>query len=173
MNDGFAKALAAFTAHAASVQGVSADALTTVPQVEPLTAVWKVASGSKQINPKINDAFAFQAAQTADRQRRVRGWALPDGTVITSKQNMGALLKAAGFGTDDGMPVEALTERLIWSFGPPHLPADDPAEVEIQADGSATIRFKSRMVIAGGPKRFSQFLITRAADGSAQLSVDK
>lgn len=173
MKDGFDKARAAFNAYASTDQGVAVDALTTVPLLETLTGVFKVASGPKQIDPRINDAFAFQAAQTADRQKHARGWALPDGTVITAKQNLGALLTAAGFGTDGGMPVDDITARLIWSFGPPHVPADDPAEVDLKADGSGTIRFKSRMVIPGGPKRFSQFVITRAADGSAQLSVVK
>lgn len=165
MEDGFAKATEAFTAAAAAHFAIGADQVTTVPRAEVLAGMWKVASGADQINPMVGKAFAFEAAQTGVVGRTFRGWALPDGTVITQKQNLGALLKAAEAG---GVSVDDVVRRLIWSFGPPHVPSDAPAAVE-----GDTVRFETRLVIPGGPQQSARFVITRAADGSAQLSVSK
>lgn len=195
MSDGFEVASAAFVAHAAQHYGVQPAQIFIVPKTAGLAETWKVASGATQINPKVGAAWAFETARGGQPGPPLRGWALADGTIITRKANLGQLMIAAGLAPGQAAPAQAapshttpgqatpiqspgpltpeqLVQRLIWSFGPPHVPSDQPVTQTHASPGTpGTLTFSSRLIIPGGPLQVASFILTQTADGQAELKT--
>ena len=113
MPEGFEKALSAFQTHAASKLQVAADQLGIVPKSEALARDWKVPSGRTDLLPIVGRAWAFEAAKVVTPFPTERGWALPDGTIITREQNLGRLFQEAGLW--DKAPTMPFSEVAIIS----------------------------------------------------------
>lgn len=137
MAPGFPKAYASFTDHAAKVLGVSRDAVKVLPFDEAVANL-----------PHQGRLGTLWQLETAVNDRAVRGWAAPDGTVVTYQQNLGLFLEQAGAWTPSPQltPMQ-LAERIVWSMGPEHrllvdsmYQAPAPA-LTLGADGAGTLVF--------------------------------
>src|SRR5262249_28615572 len=96
----------------------------------------------------------YEMWRTGNFTNSVRGWATPDGTVITPAQNLGALFVEAGVWANPskdrlGELAFLLSEDIIWAYG--SLGKDvttamlvkgvTPAEFKLAPDGSGTFVF--------------------------------
>ena len=110
MTSGFYTALESFREHAAGEYGVTAADVAVVPDHEASARSYlQTNAAGKQIGLSIGGAWAFEAGQIGVPGPTKRGWALPDGTVITVKKNLGRLLVEAGVWsgrTHDGTRVK-------------------------------------------------------------------
>jgi hypothetical protein len=175
MPEGFEKALSAFQAHAASKLQVAADQLGIVPKSEALARDWKVPSGRTDLLPIVGRAWAFEAAKVGTPFPTERGWALPDGTIITREQNLGRLFQEAGlWDKAPTMPFSEVAPRLVWTLGPAYRPTTAvPATFELAPDGSAKGMFGADGSSPGGPTRIVRFTVTLKPDRTATFSVDR
>lgn len=175
MPEGFEKALSAFQAHAASKFQVAADQISIVPKSEAIARDWKVASGPTDLLPTVGRAWAFEAAKVGTPFPTERGWALPDGTVITRDLNLGRLLQEAGlWDKAPAMPFAEVAHRLIWTLGSAHQPTTAvPTTFELAPDGSGKGTFGSDASYPGGPTEYVRFTVTLKPDRTATFSVDR
>ncbi len=137
MAPGFQTAHASFRDHAAKVLGARAADVEVVPQYEEVANL--------EPTERVGQLWQFSGAMG---ERVVRGWAAPDGTVVTYQQNLGLFLEQAGVWTASPQltPIQ-LAERIVWSMGPEHrLIVEEflntPApELQLAADGAGTMVF--------------------------------
>jgi hypothetical protein len=143
------------------------------------------AAGAKAMPNSVGNAWAFTMWLKSDRAREVRGWATPDGTVITPDQNLGLLFAEAGvWGKGRGrgrasVLAEKLAALLVWSYGMNNAVAKEgdiePPSLEFKAGGGGRLRFVSSYrapggdSFAGGPKTYTKNLVTLTRGGNATL----
>jgi hypothetical protein len=173
MAPGFQKAHASFRDHAAKVLGARAADVEVVPQYEEVA----------NLEPKerVGQLWQFSGAQG---ERVARGWAGPDGAVVTYQQNLGLLLDQAGMWTASPKLTSLdLAERIVWSMGPGHrlvveeLPSNPAPELTLAADGSGTMTFiVGRRQLGpggagGGPESVADARLVVTGDHRAELSL--
>jgi hypothetical protein len=98
-------------------------------------------------------AQAFLMTHARNGQRGARGWATPDGTVITPMQNLGRLFAEAGVWTRPLMAspeqlAMMLAEDIVWSYSESDRVQNAP-KLALAADGSGSLRF---VMMSGGPE---------------------
>jgi hypothetical protein len=110
------------------------------------------AKTAKTMPNSIGNAWAFTMWLKANRKREVRGWAVPDGTVITPEQNLGLLFVEAGVWrktrnrNHEYEFVNKLAELIVWAYGMNHRVAkevDILPLLELDAKGDGKLRFIS------------------------------
>jgi hypothetical protein len=163
---GFETALAAWTSFASKELGVPADQLQAGPQAEVV-----------KMEQTIGKAWAFTASVKTDASKTVRGWAMADGTVITTSQNYGALLEQAGLWSDaHSADMSRIPKSVAWSLGPGYSSYGDP-DVDIKSDGSGTVGFVAEYRQAGpggaggGPSKYFNVIATVGKDHKASVKV--
>ncbi|HEX2573374.1 MAG TPA: hypothetical protein VH877_27745 [Polyangia bacterium] len=125
----------------------------------------------------IGGAWAFNAALAADPKRLVRGWALADGTVITTEQNFGRLLAEAGLWASPPSDLGKLSMAVAWSLGQGYVAFGAPA-VKLGPDGAGEITFEVTFQEGGGggyvsPQSKYDAVVTVAKDRSATVRLVK
>lgn len=108
-------AVVAFRAFAAQKLGIAVDQVQGGPTSEAHAALFKEQRVGKLW------AFVMWRPETKKAPKvEVRGWASPDGKVITLEQNLGLLFAEAGAwggGVQPPLDGKAIAERLVWSLG--------------------------------------------------------
>lgn len=170
MEPGFARARQAFLEHAAAQLGVDGTQLTISP-IEEAEAV--------QLDQRVGRAWAFYGTVTARPERAARGWAVADGTVITTRQNLGLLLREAGvFAPSPTLSPAAIADRIAWALGDGHRVIGSP-ELERDRRNAGTLEFvvgyrpPGPGGAGGGPERRSQCKVRITTKGSARLSLTR
>ena len=126
-----------------------------------------------------------------DATSAIRGWATPDGTVVTPDQNLGVLLAEAGvWANPPRQPLNELasllSEDIIWAYGSQSkfveaamlVEGVSPPEIVLRPDGSGTFRFFSNdhggaSIMGGGgapPDVLWENVVVLTADHKATLS---
>ena len=122
----------------------------------------------------------------------IRGWATPDGTVITPEQNLGVLFAEAGVWAKPSKKrldelAYLLSEDIIWAYGSQGkdvttamlVDGVEPAEFKLAPDGSGTFRFfhnnhGGALVVGGGggapPDVYWENIAVLTADHKATLT---
>jgi hypothetical protein len=173
MAPGFQKAHASFRDHAAKVLGARAADVEVVPQYEEVA----------NLEPKERVGQLWQFSGAAG-DRVVRGWAAPDGTVVTYQQNLGLFLEQADVWTaSPKLTAMDLAERMVWSMGPGHrllvdsmYQAPAPA-LTLAPDGAGTLVFVvARRQLGpggagGGPQDAAEARIVLTGDHRAELQL--
>jgi hypothetical protein len=173
MAPGFQKAHASFTDHAAQVLGVSRDAVKVLPFDEAVANL-----------PHQGRLGTLWQLEGTAGDRAVRGWAAPDGTVVTYQQNLGLFFEQAGVWTaSPKLTAMELAERMVWSMGPGHrliveeLPNTPAPELQLAADGTGTMVFVvGRRQLGpggagGGPESVADARLVLTGDHRAELSL--
>ena len=116
------KPTAAFRAHAAKALGA---------QVTEVNGGATDEATAKSGANSVGNAWAYEMWFKDDHTRAVRGWATPDGKVISPDDNLGLLFAEAGaFGklSDDQLSELSgkLANLIVWSFGMGHRVVKDP-----------------------------------------------
>ncbi len=170
MAEGFEKARAAFIHQAAASYGAADAAVRVMPNTEAEVDIWQLPGRAPGFDPGLGAAWAFEA-RLEQPSRPVRGWATPEGVVITWEQNLGLLLEQADlWGADPQAAFERVLPRLIWALGPPHEPYGPAPTLHLSDDGSGEATLSTRLVIPGGPITTAEFTLHVGADHSASLS---
>jgi hypothetical protein len=163
---GFDKAHARFRDHAARVLKLSPDRVLVSPIEE---------DESVQLDQRIGAAWAFYGSSKDHPDRQVRGWAVADGTVITSEQNLGLLLVEAGVWSGKSkLDADQLADRLTWAMGMNHRVVG-PRSLHVDPSGTGTLSFQVAYRppgpggAGGGRERISQCTMTLSADHHARL----
>lgn len=173
MAPGFQKAHASFTDHAAKVLGVSRDAVKVLPFDEAVANL-----------PHQGRLGTLWQLEGTANDRSVRGWAAPDGTVVTYQQNLTLFVEQAGVWTASPQltPMQ-LAERLVWSMGPGHrliieeFPNTPAPDLQLGADGAGTMMFVvGRRQLGpggagGGPETVAEARLVLTGDHRAELSL--
>jgi hypothetical protein len=168
MHAGFDKAHASFRDHAARALKLAPDRVLVSPIEEDV---------SVQLDQRIGAAWAFYGSSKDHPDRQVRGWALADGTVITTEQNLGLLLAEAGVWS--GAPkldASALADRLVWAMGANHRVVG-PRSLHVEPNGTGALRFQVAHRppgpggAGGGRDRISQCTVALTADHHARLTT--
>lgn len=178
MKPGFEKAYTSFIELAATDLGVSAEEV----QAGPGRADIKVEQA-------LGKAWAFTGVpKGAQAPRQVRGWAVADGTVITTKQNLGLLLKEAGLWSKKPLKFDKIAKAITWGLGPNYTwgtgvdypPNLNPwPELSLDKKGAGTFSFAvdgrepGPGGAGGGPVTTYKLTIALAADHTATLSLAK
>ncbi len=145
MSDSFAKAFAGFRDHAAQHFGVSVDQVIVVQSDEAGANGWNIPVGQAWLPLKTGRAWAFESVKVGAPGPALRGYALPDGTVATTKQHLGRLLAEAGV-WQPAPDLVALGRRLVWTLGMAWSLAEDrPPVLELAADGSGKLSIFARL----------------------------
>lgn len=169
MQAGFDKAHASFRDHAARVLKLSADRVLVSPIEE---------DASVQLDQRVGAAWAFYGSSKEHPERQVRGWAVADGTVITTEQNLGLLLAEAGaWSARPALDASALAERLAWAMGANHRVVG-PRSLRVEPSGAGALSFQVAYRppgpaggAGGGRDRVSQCTVTLTADHHARLAT--
>ena len=141
------------------------------------------AAGAKTMPNSVGNAWAFTMWLKSNRAREVRGWATPDGTVITPEQNLGLLFVEAGVWgkkrNRDRELADKLAELVVWGYGMNHMVAretDILPSLEFDAKGDGKLRFISSYRAPGpggafgGPRTYTDNVIALTRDHKATLS---
>ncbi|MCA1592515.1 MAG: hypothetical protein LC754_07675 [Acidobacteria bacterium] len=144
------------------------------------------AAGARTMPNSIGNAWAFTMWLKSDRHREVRGWATPDGTVITPDQNLDILFVEAGvWGKKRNQHqnyklANKLATLVVWSYGMNHMVAREGdiklPSLELDAKGDGKLRFISSYrapggdSAGGGPKTYTDNLIALTHDHQATLT---
>lgn len=136
-------AVVAFRAHAAQKLGISVEQVQGGPTSEAHAALFK--------DQRVGKLWAFVMWKPESKKEpkvEVRGWASPDGKVITLEQNLGLLFAEAGAWGDGVQPPldgKAIAERLLWSLADYTLEIDNalglPYPELVMKDGAGSLRF--------------------------------
>lgn len=144
MTQGFDKALASFRDYAAGVLQVAAKKVDVGPSSEA------VARGAKDNAGRL---FAFDATSDGKPGIAVRGWASPDGTVASTRQNLGLFFEEMGLWKEGAAAsADDLAARLAWSLGsgnqvvPVFRDRIQPPALVRNPDGGGTLRFLYKQV---------------------------
>lgn len=142
MNAGFDKALASFRDFAAAQMKVAPKKVNVGPPAEGVANIWKIPTATGDLVGKIGGAWAFEAG--SDGKPDVRGWATPDGTPITMKDNLGRLFEEAGAWTSSPRATpDEIAARLAWSLGMGSAVDAERAapSLKMNGDGTGTFEF--------------------------------
>jgi hypothetical protein len=133
-------AVVAFRAYTASQLGISIDQVKGGPLSEVHANLFK--------NQRVGKVWAFAMWGPDTPKVEVRGWATPDGKVLTLEQNLGPLLAEAGaWGGGVTPPLNAmeLAERFTWSLADHTVQINNaigiPYPELAMKDGAGTLRF--------------------------------
>lgn len=168
MKPGFQKAFTSFQEFAAAELGVAVEQLQAGPDGEDI-----------KMPQTLGKAWAFTAIQKdVPKPRQIRGWAIGDGTVITPKQNVGALLKEAGVGGKKAKKPDEIAKAIAWGLGADYTINLDPwpaIAVDKQGVGTLTFAVDGRESgpggAGGGPIKKLLVTIAIAADHTAALTM--
>ena len=169
-------AVVAFRAHAAKKLGIPVDQVQGGPISEVHANLFK--------NQRVGKIWAFVMYTPGTPKVETRGWATPDGKVITLEQNLGLLFAEAGVwggGVSPPLTAQELADRLIWSQGVNFSPQRDlrlgiPAPELTVQDGAGTLTFISGYRApgpggaGGGPVQLTRFEIALTKDQQAIAS---
>jgi hypothetical protein len=178
MKPGFDKAFTSFSEYAAAELGLTVEALQAGPDGDDI-----------KMEQTLGKAWAYSAFQknTPD-PKQIRGWATGDGTVITTKQNLGALLKEAGLWSKKPLKFDKIAKAIAWGLGPnftwgtgldypPDLNPWPVLSLDKKGAGTFTFAVDSREPgpggAGGGPGSILKVTITLAADHTATLALAK
>jgi hypothetical protein len=166
----------AFRAYAAKKLGVTSERMNGGGPID--------ANSAKATPQTVGNAWAYAYNSAANPGQEANGWAMPDGTVVTSDQNLGLLFEEAGVWASPFVrDAKVLAERLTWSFGMTHrLAPIDPLgripapALDVRPDGSGHLKF----VVAirnlgpggagGGPEDLALITVTLTPDHKATLA---
>ena len=125
---------------------------------------------------RVGAIWAMTMFHQFEPEIELRGWATPDGTVITVEQDLGLLLIEAGVWGSGVIPALTATQiahRLAWSLGRNHEVVVDatlgapPPEIDL-TDGAGTMSFVDDFGGAGGgPHELTRFEIALTEDHRA------
>jgi hypothetical protein len=128
---------------------------------------------------RVGALWAMTMFHVLEPQIELRGWATPDGTVITVDQNLGRLLVEAGVwnsGVTPALTATQIASRLVWSLGRNHQVLVDPAlgvaapEIDL-SNGAGTMTFVDDFGGAGGgPHDLTRFDIALTREHSATVT---
>lgn len=133
---------------------------------------------------RVGSVWAMTMFPRGQPQDAVRGWATPDGQVVTVDQNLGLLLAEAGVwggGATPALTASELAERIVWSLGAGYavfvnLSAGAPApEIKLVA-GTGTMTFvvdhrePGPGGAGGGPRRLTRFDIALSQPNRASVT---
>lgn len=137
--ESFSKAFNAFRDFSAKHFGVAADQVVVVQGEEAGANDWSIPVGQDWLALKTGRAWAFESVKSGTPGPTLRGYALPDGTVVTHKQNLGRWLEEAGVWQGKGEP-EPLGHRLVWMLGMAwSLEPYSVPTLEVAPDGSGKL----------------------------------
>ena len=142
------------------------------------------AAGAKTMPNSIGNAWAFTMWLKSNRAHEVRGWVIPDGTVITPEQNLGLLFVEAGVWGKKRNRNHELADKLaaliVWSYGMNHMVAREgdilQPSLKVDAKGNGKLRFISSYRApgpggaGGGPKTYTDNVIVLTRDHKATLT---
>jgi hypothetical protein len=168
MKPGFQKAFTSFQEFAAADLGVAVEQLQAGPDGEDV-----------KMPQTLGKAWAFTAIQKdVPQPRQIRGWGTADGTVITPKQNLGALLKEAGVGSKKAKKPDEIAKAITWGLGADYAINLDPwpaITVDKQGAGAFTFAVDGREPgpggAGGGPIKKLLVTIAIAADHTAAMTM--
>jgi hypothetical protein len=168
MKPGFQKAFTSFQEHAAAELGVAVEQLQAGPDGEDV-----------KMPQTLGKAWAYTAIQKdVAGPRQIRGWATADGTVITPKQNLGALLKEAGVGGKKAKKPDEIAKAIAWGLGNDYALNLDPwPAITVDKTGAGTFVFAVDGREAGpggaggGPIKKLLVTIAIAADHSGTMTM--
>jgi hypothetical protein len=160
---GFTAAAAAFREHAARLLGTKDIALAP--------------NGEARMPHSYGGAWAFNAAPSNQSDRVVRGWAVGDGTVITTQQNFGRLLAEAGLWSAPRGDLSQLAAAIAWSLGNGYKAPGGP-DIKLGPDGAGTITCYLLYQQGGGggyvsPQTPIEVVIQVAKDHTATIKTSK
>jgi hypothetical protein len=159
MSEGIERAKSAFREYAGRVLNVPSASIEVGSIQDSLSVLGKSADLPEAV---IGNAWAFYASKESHPEATIRGWALPDGSVITSDHNLGLLLREAAIGTSKPtLGVDQLVDQIAWSMGTESAIGRDfevvekPARpsINLAKNGTGAIRFFAQYQAAGGPYR--------------------
>lgn len=171
-DDNLPPAAAAFRRYAASQLGIPERKIDGGPTTEE-EAAWFL--------ERVGPIWAMTMFPIDHPENAVRGWASPDGTVITIDQNLGLLLAEAGVwggGVTPALTATEIAERLVWSLGMNHLVFVDttlgvPPPALALTSGAGTLTFTDDYRTpgpggaGGGPHQLTRFDIALTPDHRA------
>ena len=168
MKPGFQKAFTSFQEYAAAELGVAVEQLQAGPDGEDV-----------KMPQTLGKAWAYTAIQKdVPGPRQIRGWATADGTVITPKQNLGALLKEAGVGSKKAKKPDEIAKAIAWGLGNDYTINLDPwPAITVDKSGAGTFVFavdgreSGPGGAGGGPIKKLLVTIAMAADHSATMTM--
>lgn len=170
MKPGFQKAFTSFAEFAAADLGVTVDQLQAGPDGEDI-----------KMPQTLGKAWAYTAVQKGiQAPRQIRGWGTADGTVVTPKQNLGALLKEAGVWSKKPRKPDEIAKAIAWALGADYAINLDPwpaLTVDKKGVGTFTFAVDGREPgpggAGGGPVTKLLVTIALAADHTATLTMAK
>jgi hypothetical protein len=133
-------AVVAFRAYTANKLGIAVDQVLGGPVSEAHANLFKA--------QRVGKIWAFVMWGPGTPKVEVRGWATPDGKVITLEQNLGPLLAEAGAwggGVTPALGGKDLADRLAWSLSDATVEINNAIGVPYpelaMKDGAGTLRF--------------------------------
>src|SRR5262249_5992697 len=118
----------------------------------------------------VGRAWALEASASAS-EFSIRGWALPDGTVVTNQHNLGVLFEEAGAWTSaPKLNADELAGRIVWALGYRYELAS-AASIELTNTGDGAMHFDVRMHLSGNPPPADQQLRCTVALSSRHVAV--
>jgi hypothetical protein len=170
MKPGFAKAYASFAELAAAELGLPVDEIQAGPGREDI-----------KMEHTLGKAWAFTAVQkNVQGPRQIRGWATADGTAISPKQNLGALLKEAGVWGKKAPKADAIAKAIAWGLGANYTINLDPwpaLTVDKKGEGTLVFAVDGREAgpggAGGGPVTKQLATVALTADHAATLTLAK
>jgi hypothetical protein len=186
MSAGFQKANSSFRDYAATVLKTPAAKLRAHPDDEGMANNWEAPGASSSFKVKVGHAWGFEVSLDDQSTHQLRGWATPDGAVITRDHNLGLLFVEAGAWTSHpGVDATALAQHIVWSFGSDVRLLSDwrkepkPPTLQVKPDGSGTLTFMMGYRqpgpggAGGGPEYVFECTVTLTKDHKAQLTRGK
>jgi hypothetical protein len=164
---GFELALASFRDFTAAALHVSPRDVDVGPTDERI---------AKLVKQNVGRAWAFDSTLKREPATGIRGWALPDGTVITAKQNLGRMFEEAGiWGATTTATGDELAARVVWSLGWSTWLIETPApSLTVEPDGSGVLTFRAGYRWPPGPgarERRYAGTVTLGSDRTARLEM--
>lgn len=140
---GFERAIAAFRDYAATVLQVRAAQVHVGPSSEEV---------ARRAPDNVGRLWAFDATTDGKPGFQARGWAAPDGTVVSTRQNLGRFFDEAGLWRGAPPAANELADRLVWSLGTAYQrivvfrDRVTPPSLTLRPDGSGTLTFLVKQV---------------------------
>jgi hypothetical protein len=163
---GFDKARAAFRDHVAGVLHVPSRDVEVGPIDEEIER--------HMTDHLVGRAWALEASGSSS-QFSLRGWALPDGTVVTDQHNLGVLFDEAGAWTSaPRLDANELAKRLVWALGFRYELVGAPS-LELASSGVGAMHFDVREYLSGNPPPPDLQLrctVTLSANHQAELHME-
>jgi hypothetical protein len=167
----------AFRDHAAKVLG------TTPKNINAGQAI--AGTGTVATTKDVGRAWAFLSSRADDPQKKLAGWAMPDGTVFTLDHNLGLLFEEGGmWSTPPAIAPATFGETLAWSMGWEHWLANNPLRpltptFTVNPDGTGTFKFVTNWRppgpgggAGGGPENLTETTIV-VTKGKRDAQVTK